>query len=321
MRIRSILVFAIYALSLTLAPAAGAQVAFDKPDFDVRTGPTLALDFNGDGITDLAVAVDGSMFIYLNPGDGTIGSGTEFPAGRQPLVMIAGDFNSGGIVDVAALGSDGTLTVLLGNGDGTFSGPMSTATGATRIINSIAAADLNGDGLTDLAFTTLDGNIFVLLGNGDGTFNASSFASGSSQLRGGLDAADFDGDGNVDLAVLTCCRDQLGNGDLQILHGHGDGTFGPLTEVAKVPHPVNITAAELNNDGHPDLLVAFLAGCGTPCNGMDVFINRGDGTFSLAQSLSVPIVPSLPAVGDFNGDGVPDIAFSEQGNVHVYLGK
>jgi hypothetical protein len=320
MRFRSISFFAICAVSLTaLVVGARAQVAFDKPDFDVRSGPTLALDFNGDGITDLAVAGDGSMFIYLNPGDGTIGTGTQFPAGKQPIVMIAGDFNGDGIADLAELGADGTVTVLLGKGDGTFSSPMSTATGAARLVGSIAAADFNGDGLGDVAFTTFDGNVFVLLGKGDGTFNVSSFASGAAQLSG-LDAADFDGDGNVDLAVVTCCRDELGTGDLNILHGHGDGTFGPLTEIAIIPGPFAVTAAELNNDGHPDLLVAF-AGCHTPCHGMEVFINRGDGTFSLTQSLSVSALPSLPAVGDFNGDGIPDITFSEEGNVYVYLGN
>src|SRR5215468_7587716 len=114
MKFCKIVFFAPTLLCTVLATSASAQVAFDKPDFDLRTGPTLALDFNFDGITDLAVAVDGSMFIYLNPGDGTIGSGTAFPAGKQPLVLIAGDFNADGIADIAELGSDGTVTVLLG---------------------------------------------------------------------------------------------------------------------------------------------------------------------------------------------------------------
>jgi hypothetical protein len=319
MQFRSTALLAICVLSLSLVKAS-AQVAFDKPDFDLLSGPTLALDLNGDGITDLVVAVDQSLFIYLNPGDGTIGTGIQFPAGRQPVALTAGDFNGDGIADLAELSGDGTVTVLLGKGDGTFSDPISTASGASGPGRSMAASDFNGDGFADLAFTTFDGKIFVRLGNGDGTFNVTSFATGANQLPG-LAAADFDGDGNVDLAVLTCCRDEFSSGDIQILFGHGDGTFGPLMEVAGIPGPVSITAAELNNDGHPDLLVTF-AGCHTPCDGMNAFMNRGDGTFAFTQSLQVSEeIPSQPAVGDFNGDGIPDIAFSGQGDVHVYLGN
>ena len=321
MKARNILFFATTFMFTALVSRATAQVAFEKPDFDFRTGPTLALDLNGDGITDFATAVDGAMIIYLNPGGATIGLGTQFPAGPKPIAMIAGDFNGDGVADLAELGSDGSVTVLLGNGDGTFSGPVSTATGATKVTASISANDFNGDGLDDVAFTTGQGNVFVLVGNGDGSFNVRSFASGAPQLNG-VDSADYDGDGKVDLAVLTCCRSPQAAGDLQIMHGHGDGTFGSLTEVAQIGDPTAVTTADLNNDGHPDLLVSSSPCIFTPCGRMDIFMNRGDGTFIQEQSIGVRVEdPSLPAVGDFNGDGIPDIAFQDRASVLVFLGN
>jgi hypothetical protein len=321
MKLRSVhFVASFTAIFIMLIPSTLiAQVSFSKPDFDVRSGATTVLDFNRDGISDIAAAVDGKIIVYLSPGDGTTGPGTEFPAGKNPIVLIPGDFNEDGIADLAELGADGTITVLLGNGDGTFSAPLATVTGLARVNGSMASNDLNHDGVEDLAVSSPDGTIAVLLGRGDGTFTISSFVSGASDLRA-IESADFDGDGNVDLAVLTCCSDLFETGDLQILHGHGDGTFGPLTEVGRVSGPLAVTAADLNNDGHPDLLVAF-SGCHTPCRGMDIFLNRGDGTFSISSLDTVFEGPSLPAVGDFNGDGIPDLAFEEGATVHVYMGR
>src|SRR5215471_8948424 len=148
---RVLFIASFIAIFIMLIPCTvSAQVAFNKPDFDVRSGSTTVLDFNGDGISDIAVAVDGKIIVYLSPGDGTTGPGTEFPAASGSNLLIPGDFNNDGIADLAELGNDGVITVLLGRGDGTFSAPIVTATGLSHVTDSIAANDFNNDGSEDL---------------------------------------------------------------------------------------------------------------------------------------------------------------------------
>src|SRR5215467_8567031 len=99
-------------LVLIIPQSGAAQVAFAKPDFDIQSGATAVDDFNGDGRPDFAVAINGSVTIYLSPGDGSIGPGTTFSGGSNPIVLISTDFNHDGIADLAELGQDGTITVL-----------------------------------------------------------------------------------------------------------------------------------------------------------------------------------------------------------------
>jgi len=212
-------------------------------------------DFNGDGKLDLAVtnAFGNSVSILLGNGDGTFTqpAGTPVPVGNSPEGIAAGDFNGDGILDLAIANSrDFTITILLGNGDGTFASAPGSPVAAGKLPDYVVAADFNGDGKLDLATSNSNsGTVSILLGNGDGTF---SQANGSPVQAGSIPeailAGDFNGDGKLDLAVLD------GANSVKILLGNGDGTFAPFTTTA-VSNPDYMTVGDFNGDGRLDLIV------------------------------------------------------------------
>ena len=162
---------------------------------------------------------------------------------------MAGDFNGDGRLDLATANSlDGTVSVLLGNGDGTFQPQVTYAEGSDAIV----AGDFNGDGRLDLAVANYkDNDVSVLLGNGDGTFQPQvTYAVGSDPFA--IVAGDFNGDGRLDLAVA----DPYDPGGVSVLLGNGDGTFQPAVQYAVGSNPFSIVAVDFNGDGHLDLAVA-----------------------------------------------------------------
>jgi hypothetical protein len=191
-------------------------------------------DFNGDAQRDLAVANISSdnVSVLLGNGDGTLGLPQNFGAGDGPRDILSVDVNNDGFLDlavtnnVAIITSEYAVTVLLGNGDGTFGAPKSFAVGLGP--EHLTSADFDGDGNADLA-TTNSGSatpdpgggasykVSVHLGNGDGTFqSAQNIPTGNCPW--GITSADFNNDGHDDLATSNSCggsegvRVHLGNG-------------------------------------------------------------------------------------------------------------
>jgi hypothetical protein len=168
-------------------------------------------DFNGDGILDLAVTANieqSYVLVFLGNGDGTFTLAPDSPyvVGANPITLIAADFNGDGHTDLAvANADDNTVSILLGNGDGTFipapGSPIAVGLGP----NGLAFGDLNSDGKLDLAVAnTLDNTVTILLGNGDGTFTAapsSPIAAGDGPIS--IAVADFNGSGRLGLAVAN----------------------------------------------------------------------------------------------------------------------
>ncbi|MGD0696242.1 MAG: FG-GAP-like repeat-containing protein [Terriglobia bacterium] len=293
-------------------------------------GTMIAADFNSDGKLDLAFSGgawnSANVTVLPGNGDGTF----QNPVTYSTLVgsfIAAGDFNGDGKPDIVVAGewSDGQQTqlqILLNNGDGTFASPVTYT--ISGIVQALAEADLTGNHKLDLVVPCggYSSSVSVLLGNGDGTFGTPIVYS-TKQLptySTSVALADFNGDGKLDLA-LTDATGVVENA-VTILMGNGDGTFQSPAEVYGAGlGPSGIVAIDVNGDGKPDLAVA---GGYASYSSVAVLINRGDGTFPNPVDYSVLQYPYSAVAGDFNGDGKPDIAITNDtstGGVSVLLGK
>jgi len=318
-------------------------------------------DVNRDGIPDLVVAIQcpgesdggcttsgGEIGVMLGNGDGTFQAAMIFSSGGATADSIAvADVNGDGIPDVVVAnycessdgcpydyGADGAggVSILLGNGDGTFQTPVSYGSGGWNA-DSVAVADVNGDGVPDLIVTNAcetgacsngeigPGTVAVLLGNGNGTFQtAVSYASGG-WIAASAVAADVNGDGKPDLVVANQCLTVQSSyfptcnpdGVVGVLLGNGDGTFQPAVQYNSGGTAASsVVVADVNRDGHPDLVVGNPCGYAPHCtDSVSVLLGNGDGSFQ------VPVTYSengwgiaTVAVADVNGDGNPDLAVS-----------
>jgi acetyl esterase/lipase len=142
----------------------------------------------------------------------------------------------------------GTLSILLGNGDGTFRSGQSLSVG--RNLTSMAVGDLNGDGAMDLAVVgPATDTVFVLLGRGDGTFALDRTYQVGGQAQS-IAVGDFNGDGIPDLVTTSLY------GSVSVLLGNGDGTFQTAQDFWGGANPISVAAGDFNGDGHDDLAIA-----------------------------------------------------------------
>lgn len=308
---------------------AASSVSFNKTSYSPGVHPTAVAvgDFNGDGKLDLAVAnydpavlANNTVSVLLGNGDGTFGSPVSYVTGLGALSVSVGDFNGDGKLDLAVANErNGDFSVLLGNGDGTFQTPVSYTT-VYGLPQMVAVADFNGDGKLDLATADSGSNfVSVLLGNGDGTFQpAAAYVAGSSTFSGpgSIAVGDFNGDGKLDLAVAI-----VGDNDVAILLGNGNGTFQLPVSYAVDTHPFWVTAADFNGDGKLDLAVANFGILNSSNGSVSVLLGNGDGTFQPAVNYGAGIHPLRITAGDINGDGVLDLAIGNDSEVSVLLGN
>lgn len=260
-----------------------------------------------DGLGDMgAVLANGgaSITVYRGP-NLTFQSLKTYPTGNFTASVVLADVNLDGRPDLVVVNTEGgnagtgSISILLGNGDGTFQAAVDYATGNSP--TTAAVGDLNGDGKPDIVVANSGENdVSILTGNGDGTFQA-PVAVAAGSLPNGVLVADFNGDGKADIAVANGASN-----DLSILIGNGDGTFQPPVNYAVGNGPIYVAAGDLNGDGKLDLAVANHFG-----NSVSVLLGNGDGTFQTATTYITLAAPTSLVLTDFNSDGRLDVVVGE----------
>jgi type II secretory pathway component GspD/PulD (secretin) len=235
-------------------------------------------------------------------------------AGQDPVAVVSGDFTSSGNIDLAAVNhSSNTVSILLGNGNGTFTAGANLTTGSGPV--AAAIADFNGDGIPDLAvLNQTDDTVSIFLGNGDGTFTLKgTFATGKNPVA--MVTTEFTSSGHFDLAVVNQSENTV-----SILLGNGDGTFQPQATFATGASPSAIVSADFNNDGRPDLAVT-----NQTANTASVFLGNGDGTFRNSVTLPTGNAPVAIAANQFDLDtsATQDLVIVNQADdtMLLYLGN
>ena len=285
-----------------------SQVSFFQTPTYAGSGNVFVADFNNDGKPDL-LSSDGT--IQLGVGNGTFTNGTKVSG--TPVAVA--DFNGDGKPDILEQGT-GTLLVLLGNGDGTFQSPISTASGAN--LSLVAAGDFNGDGKADVV-GVFNSSLMVYISNGDGTF-----ATGVSYNVGLIGAVlltlgDFNNDQKLDVVVTV---NPTTAGSEVVFLGNGNGTFQSAKTSVGPSYPFYGTAGDFNGDGKLDLAIG-ICGSNNICPiAPAVYILRGngDGTFQTPVSETSGTGPL--AAADVNGDGKLDLILeSDAGDGQIFLGN
>jgi hypothetical protein len=306
-------------------------------------GDVFVRDFNNDGKLDLFLPGSSNQaIVLLGKGNGTFGSpinSSSFAVtGDYPRGWTVGDFNGDGKLDVASTdpsnsADSGAYIVLLGNGDGTFK----TGIAGPQILHYsrwCTVGDVNKDGKLDLIVadgqgagtTTHTAELTILLGNGDGTFTLGhQYASPGLPSSDTLNpedviVADVNGDGKLD-AIESDYDDNI-----NLFLGNGDGTFQPARGISPGEYPRSVNVADVNGDGKPDLIVTNIGintgGAefnkeGAQPGSVAVLLGNGDGTFRPPIQYTAFDYPGWTAVGDFNGDGRPDLAVGRVMDSHT----
>ncbi len=221
----------------------------------------------------------------------------------EPNAVAVADVNGDGKPDIVSadcpggscsIQGQGTISVFLGNGDGTFQNAVTYSSGGV-LPTSVVVGDVNGDGKPDILVTNESYGINMLLGNGDGTFQPAVAVAGVAAPQELL-IADINGDGKADLVVLAA--------SIGVLLGDGDGSFQPIVEYGECIGCLasSLTMADVNGDGKLDLLVTYWNE-----GGIGIRLGNGDGTFQSETLLALGVQPSWLAAADVNGDGHVDL--------------
>ncbi len=285
------------------------------------------------GHLDLAIANDNNshvVSVLKGNGDGTFQGQIQSNVVGIPVWIALADFNGDGNLDivvaeqfdpVSKLGN--SISVLLGNGKGSFSAHAEYTTGAFP--TAVAVGDFNGDGFLDLAVSDSNGNsASVFWGRGDGTFYG-QLNVGTGDIPYSAVAGDFNGDGNVDIVVANA-----GGASVSVILSNGkNDTFQARTDYLAGTDARTVATGDFNGDGFLDLAVAN-RNCPKTCNPgtVSIVLGNGDGTFqgpnyfSTDTATELDTDPHFVTVGDFNGDGKPDLAVADYGTntVSVLLG-
>ena len=266
--------------------------------------------------TDKSVAITVSDLTEPSIGSVSFSATPSNATGVNPVAVAVAALDAGSAPDliIANAGSN-TVSVLLGNGDGTFKAQKAYAAGASP--GAISVADLNDDGKKDLAVINAVGGFSVLLGNGDGSFKAPA-AYATSIQSSALAIADMNGDGELDVVTANAATSSV-----SLLLGSGGGALqAPSLQAPSLQaagsRPFSIAVADFNRDGAMDIVTA-----NSSSQDVSILLGHGDGTFADQKTYAAGSNPVSVAIADFNRDGVLDLVTANKGDdgVSVILGN
>jgi hypothetical protein len=299
--------------------------------FSAGLGPfySVARDFNGDGILDLAFQDEGTGTLAVLLGDGkggfTSAPGSPYGDGGHASGLVAADFNGDGNLDLACEVSlagpqyigQGSIQIYFGDGKGGFTLAPSNGISSNEILTggqagSFATGDFNRDGFPDLVLSNENGPI-ILLGDGKGGFQRAPSPSGRGTVNGQIAVADFVGNGQSDIVVVNTAGLTV-----FVCDGKAGFTALPMQAVPSVAQPSGIGLADFNHDRFADLAIADLKNGNTA-----ILTGDGQGGFTVQPSLGYFSAqsPSPFGMADFNGDGNLDLAISDAKNETILLGN
>ena len=299
-------------LSVWLGDGLGAFTAGADLAVGAEPGYLTSQDINGDTVDDLvSVNASGSLSLLLSDGTGGRQATQTYAVGVYPVSASFGDVNEDGRPDLLVANFGGTdFSLLLGN--------QPTATQAfqsesriptSKIPNFAGLVDLNEDTHLDIVSCNFNGAVLLALGGGDGTFEVPPPSVTGGLRPACLRSSDIDSDGDLDLLALN-----YSGGSINVARNNGSGAFSVITTLGVGQGGREMQVADLNEDGHPDIVA------GT--DRLDIFFGVGNGTFTRAPEIHNQRVSSLVVV-DFNNDGNLDIGVAgfTQTQMRIYLGN
>lgn len=260
----------------------------------------------GDGTVTIKIVGTNDAPVLTSSSGGSVFEQAERPAhfltGDGPYNVAAGDLDRDGTPDIVTSNYlSGAVSVLIGNGDGTFLNRSDYLVGYYP--HAVAMADLNNDNIIDLIVgNQYQDSISVLLGNGDGAFRDEvQFAAGANPWA--LATSDLNRDGWIDVVVSDESSDSI-----SVLMGNSEGLLAPLKTYAAGPIPFAIAVADVNGDGNPDAVTSNVNDWT-----VSVMLGMGDGSFAApSATYDVGRTPVSIAIGDLNGDGHLDLAVANR---------
>ncbi len=291
-------------LSVWLSQANGTMVSAGRYLTGVGADSFEILGYHDDPLQVIAPDAAKTWFFRygVNP-DGTLTGAPVYDVGTARSALALGDFNQDSRLDIVTVGSSSSMNLLTGAGRGDFNPPQPVPLPANA--SAVAAGDFSGDGRTDVAVATLNG-IAIMTSQGTGFQQGATLTAPAGITS--LIALDLNADSRLDLVAAATGSQNAST--VVVFLGNGNGTFQAGASYPAGFDTRTVTAGDLNGDSRPDLVAVSHGDLVARRAALNVFLANSNGTFQPAVSIDAGVSADSAVIGDFNGDGRADIAYS-----------